>query len=64
VVPPKCYKIIKANVSNISYVSAFILENEKKIDTDIKIKSTVVDINQLEYITGLRFNLGKYRPLE
>jgi len=27
VVPPKCYKVIKANVGLISYVAAFVLDN-------------------------------------
>lgn len=64
VVPPKCYKIIKANKAEASYLSAFVLTNDKIIDNDIFLKSLVVTIDKLELMTGLRFNLGTYRALE
>ena len=63
VVPPKCYKIVKANVGDLSYLAAFVLDNDKKIDNQDTLKSCVVDLNNLEYMTGLRFNFGKCRSL-
>lgn len=64
VVPPKCYKIAKANVGNKSYLAAFVLANEKTIDNKVSLKNTLVSIGDLEYMTGLRFNFGNCRPLE
>ena len=64
VVPPKCYKIIKGNKGDKSYLAAFVLDNRRVIDVNIKLKSTLVEIGDLEYMTGLRFNLGTYLPLE
>ncbi len=32
VVPPKCYKIIKANVGNQSYLAAFVMPNQEVKD--------------------------------
>jgi len=60
VVPPKCYKIIKANLKDKSYVSAFVMENRKFIDNEFGLSSFVVEIDRLEKMTGLTFNLGKY----
>lgn len=34
VVPPKCFKIIKANVGNKSYASAFVFQNKYVKDND------------------------------
>lgn len=64
VVPPKCYKIAKANVGDKSYLTAFVVANEKIIDNKTTLKSTTVSIGDLEYMTGLRFNFGNCRPLE
>lgn len=44
VVPPKCYKIIKANVGDTSYMSAFLLDNVYKKDNDEVLKSKVVEL--------------------
>lgn len=45
-------------------MSAFVVANEKTIDNKTTLKSTVVDLETLEYMTGLRFNFGKCKELE
>lgn len=45
VIPPKCYKIMKANVGSSSYVAAFLLDNKNKLINHMKIKNCLITID-------------------